>query len=316
MAFINYNKMNKFSVFVFLLTLLCVSTVFSLHISKKKNLKLKSAKNSIKKLAKSKASFIKKNRQEMNHEVVQPEPTPFDTILSVVREHYDEFARGVFEEVDKDRSGLIDQSEFLEGFKFICDNLFIPDCSKETAEQLFAESQKRGEVNERNFVEELKGLRDHLLHHLESIEHTHLRLAIDIKMEAHDIRDKVHKARDQIRSNVDGAERKYFEDSLRGLLQDKESIRRDEVRNYLSFMFNSEDVNNQVDIEGLEREVFDRFDVNKDQTLDRSEVRELVLSFDEEVANSLDELSNYIAQSFFEEMRNNHPEQQPLPRQQ
>lgn len=267
----------------------------------------------IQKLAKSKASFIKKTRQEMNHEEVQPEPSPFDTILSVVREHYDEFSKGVFEEVDKDRSGLIDQSEFLEGFKFVCDNLFVPNCSKETAEQLFAESQKRGEVNERNFVEEMKGLRDHLLHHLESIEHTPLRFAIDIRMEAHDIRDKVHKARDQIRSNVDGAERKFFEDTLRGLLQDRESVSREDIKEYLSFMFNPEQVNNAVDIEGLEREVFERFDVNKDQLLDRSEVRELVLAFDEEVAKSLDELANYIAQQFFEEMRNNHEQQKPQP---
>ena len=226
--------MNKFSVFVFLIALLCVS---SLHLSSKKNLKSKAKKNSIKSLAKSKASFIKKIRQdgqgrpgpgpapvELNPtEQEENHMSPFDVVLNVVRDHFDDFSKGLFEHVDTDRSGVVDKIEFVEGYKYVCSELMIPGCEAKHAQSLFEEGSKRGLIDARNFVEVMRSQRENILNFLEHVENTPIRFAIDLNLQASDIEEKVQKAREQLRKHEDGVERQYFERSVESILGDRKS---------------------------------------------------------------------------------------------
>ena len=295
--------MNKFSVFVFLIALLCVS---SLHLASKKNLKSKAKKNSVRSLAKNKASFIKKIRQEGSGSGPAPvelnpmeqeenNMSPFDVVLNVVRDHFDEFSKGLFEHVDKDRSGVVDQIEFVEGYAYVCSELMIPGCETKDAQSLFEEGSKRGLIDQRNFVEVMRSQREHILNFLEHVKESNIRFAIDLNLEASDIEEKVQKAREQLRRGEFGVERQYFEKTVESLLGDRRSVRAEDLGQFLGHVFHFNESDGTVDVKAIVEHILREYDVNRDNVIDVNEAKEIVLDFDLQVAKSLRQFAHEIA---------------------
>ena len=300
--------MNKFSVFVFLIALLCVS---SLHLKSKKNLKSKAKKNSIRSLAKSKASFIKKLRQEGQQgprpapvelnpvEEEQNHMSPFDVVLNVVRDHFNEFSKVLFEHVDKDRSGVVDQIEFVEGYQYVCSELMIPGCETKDAQRLFEEGSKRGLIDPRNFVEVMRSQRDHILNFLQHVENTPVRFAIDLNLEASDIEEKVQKAREQLRKGEFGSERQHFEESVKSILGERQSVRAEDLGQFLGQILHFDESDGTIDVKAIVEHILREYDVNRDNVIDANEAREIVLDFDLEIAKSLRQFAHEIASEGF-----------------